>query len=100
MGFVSVANGTLSPSALAIGSASDKYGSDVVLNNVISMQIRVITNGSSMLFLDDLPVAGVYPLRLDTANGSGIVIRAIQIKLRVWDTKNSITRQITITQDL
>ena len=99
-GFVSVANGTLFPSALAIGSTSDKYGSDVVLNNVISMQIRVITNGSSMLFLDDLPVAGVYPRRLDTANGSGTVIRAIQIKLRVWDTKNSITRQITITQDL
>ena len=92
------------PTPAKFFASSDKVGSDIVLNNVISMQIRVmIKEGlvATQLFQDDLPTSlGAYPRNLDTANGSGIVIRAIQIKLRVWDTKNSITRQITITQDL
>ena len=99
---VAAAPNTLAPSTLAIPSGSDKTGSDIVLNNVISMQIRVITSGSSMLLLDDLPttvIVNTDPRSLDTASPV-TAIRAIQIKLRVWDTKNSITRQITITQDL
>ncbi len=95
---------TLFPKLLAIPSGSDKTGSDIVLNNVISMQIRVVTSGSGQLLLDDLPTAVAVtttPRSLDTATPTTTtVIRAIQIKLRVWDTKNSITRQITITQDL
>ena len=110
--FGSISKNTLSASALKIGatlntlfsSPTDKVGSDIVLNNVISMQIRVMTKEglvASQLYQDELPASlGVYPRNLDTANGSGIILRAIQIKLRVWDTKNSITRQLTITQDL
>lgn len=106
-----VAGNRLSPDKLSISSSIngfsapfDKVGSDIVLNNVISMQIRVMTKEglvATQLFQDDLPTSlGAYPRNLDTANGSGIILRAVQIKLRVWDTKNSITRQITITQDL
>ncbi len=85
-------------------------GSDILLTNVVSMQVRVLTNQSGTVYLDVIPGNGSYPHRIDTADGPADpnytaptakpVLRAVQIKLRVYDTKNRITRQVTLTQDL
>ncbi|MFO0846970.1 MAG: prepilin-type N-terminal cleavage/methylation domain-containing protein [Gemmataceae bacterium] len=141
----------------SIPATSPEYGSDVLLNNVLSMQVRVLTslppnpNHYADPPLNSLPTtppppapavtppinsvptgshpdAGMIPPRqqgnpvrpivlgggFDTAviregqvpDNSGnpqyfqYPVKAIQIKLRVYDAKNKITRQMTIVQDL
>lgn len=96
-------------------------GSDILLTNVVSMQVLVqayapsnpdytpsnpdyVSNG----FLPVIPGAAT-PRRIDTADAKDMnyttprekpVLRAVQIKIRVYDTKNRVTRQVTFTQDL
>ncbi len=73
-------------------------GTDILVTNVVSMQIRVMD--SSGKYVDQLP-GGPNGNGLDTSsprlNGQ---MRAIQIKLRVYDTKNHLTRQTTMSFDL
>jgi len=105
--------------SLAFGSPG--YGTDILLTNVISMQIR-LTQDPVPSFMDDAtnpsPTAPVpsNPLdgrwQYDTAEPNPRAVspsipptpkprpRSIVIKLRVYEPKNKLTRQITITQDL
>jgi type II secretory pathway component PulJ len=81
------------------------YGADVLLNNVLSFQIQVLADPPpyttpSFLFAD---VPGTtWPRIYDTTQAAAGKprLKAIQIKLRVYDTKNKMTRQVTINQDL
>jgi type II secretory pathway pseudopilin PulG len=86
-----------------IASTSPEYGSDVLLSNVISFQIRMQFEGVPG-FQDEwvsVPPAGDGSRTYDTAaNAPKPRPLAIQIKLRVYDTRNKMTRQMTITQDL
>lgn len=115
-----------SPGALVIGNDSPEFGTDVLLSNVISFQIRLQfeTPTVSTPFMDEWSsqiIGKPYGpiLTPDASNGArtydtafaptdtshfpaGVKprVRAIQIKLRVYDPNNKLTRQITITQDL
>ncbi len=77
-------------------AAGVSQGTDILVTNVLSMQIRVMDTSGK--FQDQLPV-GASGFGLDTANNTG-QMRAIQIRLRVYDTKNHLTRQMTMTFDL
>ncbi len=108
-----------------IPATSTRYGTDVLLNNVVSMQVLAMTEPA----VPQVPIGGVTnPFAFGPALGpNGVVptpnpwtptwsydtavapgtpgrmqprLRAVQVKLRVYDTKNKITRQVTITQDL
>ncbi len=100
-------------------------GTDILVTNVVSMHVRVLDGTGK--FYDRftqvpnpapsppappyLPGSGVAPptsypnsgategFRLDTAPAN-VQMRAIQIKLRVYDTKNRLTRQLTMSFDL
>lgn len=103
-----------------------KFGSDLVLNNVVSMEVRVITNvanagptsrhlppySSSALAPFGIAPFALLPRHYDTYYGGTVGggpapfslvqhrLLAVQIKLRIYDIKNKMTRQVTITQDL
>jgi Tfp pilus assembly protein PilW len=92
------------------------YGADVLLNNVLSFQVQVLCDltvpnptpppatltTQQFQFGDVTNSSGVWTGRYDTAQAATGKprLKAIQIKLRVYDTKNKMTRQITINQDL
>ena len=115
--------------SIRAGSPNTLLGTDVLVNNVVSMHIRVmdgrgkfydrftrIPNPSPLpLYLVESGLAppttyvnggATEGFRLDTANPFiptypiGVQMRAVQIKLRVYDTKNHLTRQMTMTFDL
>ncbi len=98
-------------SSLRFQSASSLYGTDLMISNVVSMQITVqmadatgtLIGAGRFLRLDD-PLLnsylGIGPWQFDTATTPSSSLRAVQIKLRIYDTKNRVTRQISITQDL
>ncbi len=92
-----------------ISGANDQanYGTDVVLNNVVSMRVQFL-NAATGLF-EDLPASlggtgGAYPRVYDTARpapvGGKPAIRAIRIQLRIYNTNTGHTRQASIVQDL
>ena len=84
--------------ALDIAPATlSSKGTDILVTNVVSMQVRVMDNTGK--FQDQLP-AGSNGFGLDTAVPATPQMRAIQIRLRVYDTKNHLTRQMTMTFDL
>ena len=72
------------------------YGTDVLLTNVISFQVTLIVDPIPTIFPDMTYESAIA----DTPAGSKIQPRAVQIKLRIYEPKNRLTRQITITQDL
>lgn len=106
---------------LKFPATSSYYGNDIVLTNVLSMKVQVMFDDirevdppdgsppvvtSSPLY-QDIPTAmrGKY----DTFNNTSYTesgfkhtlrLRAIRIQLRIYDPKNLLTRQMTITQDL
>jgi type II secretory pathway pseudopilin PulG len=102
------------------GGISARYGTDVLLNNVLSFQVSALTNppipptAPAYSFgpypSGYSPPPDAFPWTYDTANppqavtatgtAATVQLRAVQIKLRVYDVKNKITRQVTITQDL
>ena len=88
-------------------TSSSKDGTDVLVTNVVSMHVRVMDGtGKFKDKMTDLVPAYTFPAsaaegyRLDTAAPVGVQMRAVQIKLRVYDTKNHLTRQMTMTFDL
>jgi type II secretory pathway pseudopilin PulG len=112
-------------SSIQCKSASNKDGTDVLVTNVVSMHIRVMdstgTFKDTMIPMPAVPASSPYPpflalpgvapaasfpnsategYRLDTATPGVPQMRAVQIKLRVYDTKNHLTRQMTMTFDL
>ncbi len=97
--------------SMPFGSAG--YGTDVLLTNVISFQVRLLVDPVPTPFANDAtnpttpaPAnATIAAWQYDTAapvppGGGKLKPRAVQIKLRVYEPKNRLTRQITITQDL
>ena len=105
--------------SLKVKSGHAKEGTDILIPNVVSMQVRVLTAGGA--FIDQLPAAAATKadgitqetvnlttpaggFRLDSASPlaapSQTQMRALQIKLRVYDTKNRMTRQMTFSVDL
>jgi len=85
-----------------------EYGSDVVLNNVVSFRIQILTTASGQF--QDLPPnlgnpPGTFPRVYDTARpvpatGFKPQIRAMRIQLRVYNVNTGLTRQMSIIQDL
>lgn len=75
----------------------DYRGSDIVLGNVISMRIQALVNDE--IEFKDLGESPV-PTAWDSATNTGTRLRAVRIQLRVYDSKNRLTRQITIDQAL
>lgn len=95
--------------------ASDRLGgSDVVLANVISFQVLPLTTNDTTQFADKLPNPNNVTLApadytrgaaLDTSdvrttNNLKPVVRAVQLRIRVYDVRNKLSRQISIVQDL
>ena len=70
-------------------------GEDVLLSNVVSFQVQVLKN-------DDVEFTDVPNLTWDSATQPAALtrIRGVQIRLRVYDVRNAVTRQMTIQQDL
>lgn len=68
-------------------------GSDIVLGNVVSMRVMVLTGGN--VEFTDL-AGGTW----DSATAITAQLRAIRIQLRVYEPKNRLTRQISIDQAL
>ena len=91
-------------------STNDK-GSDILLANVVSMQVQVMLDGSTT-FGDFAGVDASHTATFDTASGTLAhnpvlmtpvqrpKIRAVKLILRVYDTKNKMTRQVSIVQAL
>jgi hypothetical protein len=92
-------------------------GDDLILTDVISMNVRVLYGGATDF--GDVAVNPGYPFRyFDSADptswgpasvplppsASPILpvpaLRAVEITLRVWDTKTQQARQVTIVQDM
>jgi len=92
------------------------FGTDVLLTNVISMQIRLMVDPVPTLLANDAtslataapPNPTIPAWEFDTATppppvpvgSTKLRPRAILIKIRVYDPKNHLTRQISIIQDL
>jgi len=98
---------TTTPTFNAAPASGVTKGTDILVTNVVSMQIR--TMDSSGKYQDVLPNLAASPLpkpapavcsSFDTASPGTAQVRAIQIRLRVYDTKNHLTRQMTMTFDL
>ncbi|MGL4420288.1 MAG: PulJ/GspJ family protein [Gemmataceae bacterium] len=101
-------------------SSGNLLGTDVLLTNVISFDVKAIwSNGTNVLgtnsttsenpFFEPVVLSAspapsdvIYDTAapIGTAPVSTIRIKAIQIKLRIYDTKNKLSRQITLVQDL
>lgn len=82
------------------GTDAANYGSDVVLNNVLSFRIQVLYGAGTSF--QDLP-GTTWPRIYDTArppSGANPQIRAMRIQLRVYNAKSNMTRQVSIIQDL
>lgn len=82
-----------------------EYGSDILLNNVVSMRVRIQNDTGA--FLNNLPVNLVTPtgaIIYDTARpappGGKPQIRALHIQLRIYNTNTGSTRQVSIVQDM
>lgn len=101
------------PYRIPASALHQRFGSDVVLNNVVSFQVQAVTDPPLPVVAGTSPYqwgpgqAQPRPWTFDTAQtppqtaGSSVVrLRAVQVKVRVYDTKNHQTRQITIVQDL
>ncbi len=77
-----------------VDSTSQPTGNDILLSNVVSFQIQLMLNND--VDFSDIP-GGTW----DSAKASaGTRIRGVQIRLRVYDVRNAVTRQMTIQQDL
>jgi type II secretory pathway pseudopilin PulG len=84
-------------------STGADYGTDIVLNNVVSMRVQVQLDGTTVF--QDLPPSfgnpvGTFPRVYDTARSAPTQIRAMRIQLRVHNTNTGLTRQVSIVQDL
>lgn len=88
-------------------------GNDVLLTNVVSFQVQVMTdNSSEYRDLYDIGVLGptgdteAWPRSWDTATQPALVggipyrVRGVRITVRVYDVRNAKTRQMTFQQDL
>jgi type II secretory pathway pseudopilin PulG len=112
---VAPANSTARLTASPLGGTYQ--GSDLLLTNVISFEIKAHwwtnQNGTFVEGTPGWPGNTDYPfapLTYDSGNAGpntflnvpnlGIRIDALQIRIRIWDAKNEIARQITITQDM
>ena len=119
----SVTNPANRPAMDSIPPASALYGSDVLLSNVVSMQVQVMldptppayaaatyldnpreTTTDTSAWVYDTAVPPVDTLTTPAIPPGGTPrrygLKAIQIKLRVYDVRNRVTRQVTIAQDL
>jgi len=72
-------------------------GDDLVLTDVISFNIRALPlGGTDYVDLGQaIPATGIY-----TTAAFPFAIAALEITIRVWDVKTSLTRQVTIIQDI
>jgi type II secretory pathway pseudopilin PulG len=97
------------------GLNGSRIGEDVLLSNVLSFEVKVLwteanqTNPGARAFavpgntdypFDTLQEARTSP---DFDTGSSVApirVKALQLRLRVWDAKMKTARQITIVQDM
>lgn len=109
------------PPLASIPFTNDLAGSDVLLTNVISMQIRPLlepvpttaaTGSLPSLYTSEPVATNGTPWHYDTFDPAPvdnsatlpptprIRLKAVQLKLRIYDVRNRATRQVTIAQDL
>jgi hypothetical protein len=110
------------PASLAVAGTSPEYGSDILLSNVLSFQIRLQFEGQPGFADEWMTTVPGQRARTEppgftttdkprvydsadapadyTAVGGKPRVRAIQIKLRVYDPNNKMTRQVTLIQDV
>lgn len=83
----------------AFNAARIGPSSTLVMPHVISFQVQIMPTTSNAF--QDVP-GGVYDTaRINTPGyGNNFGLKAIQVTLRVWDTKTRQTRQVTIVQDM
>jgi len=93
--------------ATSIPISDARHGDDIVITNVTSFEVRPMYSGIAYTSPDgvfaDLP--GPFPAQFDTGLGSTIVnnrirVIAVQVKIRVYDTKNKLSRQTTLVVKL
>jgi hypothetical protein len=83
----------------SLGSSGFTPGAALVLSNVVSFNVRVLRAGDpDFTDVDN----GAFDTAWDPADSGppGYRIIALQITLRVWDSKTRQARQITIVQDM
>ncbi len=103
--------GTVSDTGL--NAMASRLGDDILLSNVISFEVQVLwtTGGTNTPGATSFSSNTDYPFGLlngefDTRNNppqpsvGNIRVRALQIRVRVWDAKMGNARQLTIVQDL
>lgn len=76
--------------------SGDYRGSDIVLDNVISMRIKALCDNQPEY--ENLP--GTEWDSATNPISGGHRLRAIRLQLRIYDPKNRMTRQVTIDQAL
>jgi hypothetical protein len=92
---------------LPVGSTSvtgdaSRVGNDLLLSNVISFEVKVATTPETT---NTFPANGDFPYDLVPSGGydstsSTTRIKAIQVRIRVYDPALKLARQITIVQDM
>jgi len=75
------------------------YGSDIVLNNVVSFRVQVQNTAGQ--FVDLAPPAPGQPAIFDTARPTARPqVRAMRIQQRIYHAKSNMTRQVSVIQDM
>ncbi|MBX9622197.1 MAG: prepilin-type N-terminal cleavage/methylation domain-containing protein [Gemmataceae bacterium] len=92
-----------------------RLGDDILLSNVLSFEVKLIwthqlasnnprpfsaNTDAPFDTLGDVPGLGAVEFDTGAATPLQIRVRAVQIRIRVWDPKLQMARQATIVQDL
>jgi prepilin-type N-terminal cleavage/methylation domain-containing protein len=95
---VTTAGNRTAPTRNTYRTAAGPRGGALLLTNVISFHIRVMTDpsGTGNWDWNDPATGGSF----DTATSTSSGIRAIEITIRTWDMKTQQSRQVTIVQDM
>jgi prepilin-type N-terminal cleavage/methylation domain-containing protein len=91
---------TTLPSPITAADANN-FGSDILLMNVVSMRVQLLNSTTLAYDPSALPSTTTqWDTYQSSANNSPPRVLGIKIELRVYDTKNMVTRQVTIAQPL
>jgi prepilin-type N-terminal cleavage/methylation domain-containing protein len=74
----------------------DRWRGDQLLTDVLSFDVKVLTLSGT----DLVDYNGIYDTGLDQASLPTEGIRALQIRIRVWDEKTRQTREVTLLQPM
>jgi hypothetical protein len=77
------------------------WGASLLLTDVVSFNVQILVPGGTSGFID-IPLDSNGSRTFDTgaSPAPNYPILAIQVTLRIWDTKTQQTRQVTMVQDM